>query len=96
MLHGIGSWLDPGYLTVDVGDNYYDGSQLSLDQNQAVMSLWSVVSAPLVAAVSWSGRICPVVSFGHAPGCKAPGYNGHCPSSFNESCIPSRCGNHLF
>jgi hypothetical protein len=38
-----------GFLPLDIGDNYYDGSQRSLDQNQAVMSLWCVVSAPLVA-----------------------------------------------
>lgn len=57
---------------------------------QAIMSLWSVVSAPLVAAVSWSGRICPASSFGPLPGCKAPGYNGNCPTSFNETCIASR------
>ncbi len=54
------------------------------------MSLWSVVSAPLVAAVSWSGRICPASSFGPLPGCKAPGYNGSCPKSFGEDCIASR------
>lgn len=29
-----GAWLDPGYLTIDIGVNFYDGSQLSLDQNQ--------------------------------------------------------------
>eukprot|EP01043_Picozoa_sp_COSAG02_P004716 COSAG02_NODE_124_length_35047_cov_31.554179_39_plen_179_part_00 len=54
------------------------------------MSLWSVVSAPLVAAVSWSGRICPASSFGPHPGCKAPGYNGSCPKTFGETCIESR------
>ena len=34
-----GSWLDPGFLPLDIGDNYFDNSQRSLDQNRAVMSL---------------------------------------------------------
>eukprot|EP01050_Picozoa_sp_SAG11_P015585 SAG11_NODE_2037_length_3894_cov_3.210277_1_plen_638_part_10 len=73
-----GSWLDPGFLTLDVGDNYYNGSdlQLKLDQNRAVFSLWAIVSAPLVASVSFSGRICPAGSFGQP--------------SYGEQCILSR------
>ena len=76
-----GSWLDPGYLTLDVGANYYNGSgsdalQLKLDQNRAIFSLWAIVSAPLVAGVSWSGRICPAGSFGQP--------------NYGERCIPSR------
>ena len=60
------TWLDPGYLTLDVGANYYNGSGLpmKLDQNRAIMSLWVIVSAPLVASVSFSGRICPGGSLG--------------------------------
>jgi hypothetical protein len=73
-----GSWLDPGYLTLDVGDNYYNGTNLpmKLDQNIAVFSLWVIVSAPLVASFSFSGRVCPAGSFGGA--------------SYGERCITSR------
>lgn len=73
-----GSWLDPGFLTLDVGANYYNGSgmQLKLDQNRAIFSLWAIVSVPLVASVSFSGRICPASSFGQP--------------NYGERCIPSR------
>ena len=60
-----GHWLDPGYLTLDMGALYYDFTQTSLDLNQAVMALWAVVSAPLVTAVSFSGRYCPAGAFGN-------------------------------
>ena len=56
-----GSWLDPGYLMLDIGANYFNlsksPSELTqlLDQNRAVFALWAIVSAPLVAGVSFSG-----------------------------------------